>query len=231
VNIAGVVRAMKNMGVQALSLVRPVEYDPSIIERIAHDTRDLVAGIQHFDQIDDALARCVRVVAYSARRRAAKWRTATPRVAALELLAHASAGSVALVFGREESGLPNEVLDRANIVVTIPTTEHASLNLAQAVMIALYEVHVAAGSLTREIAAPRKDAPPPSAIELERFFGDANRALEALDFYKTRNPELIMRTLRSLTFRATPDARELQLVRAMALEVLRTINRIRMDRT
>jgi tRNA C32,U32 (ribose-2'-O)-methylase TrmJ len=58
INIAAVVRAMKNMGVPLLRLVRPVEYDPTEIERVAHDTRDVVARIRHFDTLDAALADC-----------------------------------------------------------------------------------------------------------------------------------------------------------------------------
>ncbi|MGI8844254.1 MAG: TrmH family RNA methyltransferase, partial [Gemmatimonadaceae bacterium] len=133
----------------------------------------------------------------------------------------------ALVFGREDRGLPNEILDRAQLVVTIPTTEYASLNLAQAVMLALYELHLAAPEASRALAPPRKNAPPPTDEERERACADARRALDALDFFKTRNPEHVMRSLRSLTARAGADARELTLLRTMAIEVLRTVDRLR----
>ncbi|HEU4565659.1 MAG TPA: TrmH family RNA methyltransferase [Gemmatimonadaceae bacterium] len=226
VNIGGVVRAMKNMGATSLRLVRPVEYDPSMIERIAHGTRDVVARIRHFDTLDDALADCVRVAAFTARRRSAKRAIVEPRAAAAELLRFAAEGPVALLFGREDRGLPNDALDRSQLVVTIPTTEHASLNLAQAVLIALYEVHLAAPDATRTLAPPRKDAPAASHEQLEQFFGDARRALDALDFFRSRNPEHVMRTVRSLTARAAPDGREIGLLRAMALEVLRTVDRL-----
>lgn len=227
VNVAAIVRAMKNMGVADLRLVRPVEYDITRIELVAHDTRDVVERIRHFDTLDDALADCVSIAAFTARRRAAKRRLSTPRSMAGDLLEHARHGHVALLFGREDSGLPNEALDRAQVVVTIPTTEHKSLNLAQAVLIALYELHLAAPDSSRVLAPPRKDAPPPTAEHFERYFEDAGRALAELDFFRTRNPELILRTLRSLTFRAAPDARELQLLRAMALEVVRALRRAR----
>jgi tRNA/rRNA methyltransferase/tRNA (cytidine32/uridine32-2'-O)-methyltransferase len=65
------------------------------------------------------------------------------------------------------------------------------------------------------------------ASEYERYFGDVERALQEMNFFRTRNPELILRTVRSLAFRATPDARELQLLRAMALEVVKAIRRAR----
>lgn len=225
VNIAATVRAMKNMGVGILRLVRPVEYDVVRLEGIAHNTRDLIGRIEHFDSFDAATADCVRTVGFTARRRAAKLTVLDPKGAAADLLELAPHGRVALVFGREDSGLPNEVLDRVDAAVTIPTTDHASLNLAQAVLIGLYELHLRAADATRTLAPPRKDAPPATHDQFEQFFSDAERALGAIEFFKTRFPEHIMRTLRSLTFRAAPDAREISLMRALALEVLHYMHR------
>jgi TrmH family RNA methyltransferase len=227
VNIAGTVRAMKNMGLDDLRLVRPAPYDPYRLEGIAHNTRDLIDRIKVFDSFDDAVHDCIRLVGFTARRRAAKWRIIDPRVSANELLEAAGEGPVAMVFGREDSGLPNEILDRMHAAVVIPTSEHASMNLAQAVLIGAYELHLAAGDATRVLPPPRKDAPPPTEAQLEQYFGDVQRALQSIEFFKTRQVEHIMRTLRSLTGRAAPDARELSLLRAMALEVINYMDRIR----
>jgi TrmH family RNA methyltransferase len=230
VNIAATVRAMKNMGMSRLRLVRPVEYEAVRLEGIAHGTMDLIEAIEHRDSFDAAVADCVRVFGFTARRRAAKLRVIEPRAAAGELLDAAVDGSVALVFGREDSGLPNDVLDRVHAAVTIPTTEHASLNLAQAALIGMYELHRAAADATRTLAPPRKDAPPPTNEQFEQYFADAQRSLAAIEFFKTRFPEHIMRTLRSLTFRAAPNARELSLIRAMAIEVVNYIERAQRTR-
>ena len=227
VNVAGTVRAMKNMGARDLRLVRPVQYDLNQIEGIAHGTRDVAERIRHHDSLDSALADCVRVAGFTARRRAAKRVVVEPREAAAELLSYAADGPVAMLFGREDDGLPNEALDRAHLVVTIPTTEHASLNLAQAVLIGLYEVHLRAADATRPLAPAKKEAPASASAEYEQYFRDAERALAAIDFFKTRNTEMIMRTVRSLTYRAAPDKREIGLMRAMSIEVLRTIDRVR----
>ena len=199
INIGAVVRAMKNMGAVDLRLIRPCPYDKNRLEQIAHDTRDVVERIQHFDTIDEALADCRYVVAFSGRRRAAKWDRHTPRTAAVDLLAHAQHGRVAIMFGREDHGLPNDALDRAHAVATIPTTEHFSLNIAQACLLALYECHLLAG--------------------------DATKKLAALAYFKTRNAEHIMRALRAIVFRAEPDQKELLLLRTASIEVLRTIER------
>lgn len=230
VNIAGTVRAMKNMGLARLRLVRPVAYEPHRIEGIAHNTRDVIDDIRHFESFDQAVADCSFTLGFTARRRAAKWRIIGPREAASEALAQAEEGCVALVFGREDSGLPNDVLDRVHAAVVIPTTEHASMNLAQAVLIAAYELHLAAGDATRTLPPPRKDAPPPNHDQLEQYYADLERALHSIEFFKTRFAEHIMRTVRSLTARAAPDARELSLLRAMALEVRNYMERVRPDR-
>jgi len=227
INIGATVRAMKNMGVSRLRLVNPVEYDAIRIEGIAHGTMDLIERIERFDDFDAAVADCVHVVGFTARRRSAKLRLIDPKTAATELLDQAPEGLVAAVFGREDNGLPNQILDRVQATVTIPTTNHASLNLGQAVLLALYELHLAASDATRTLAPPRKDAPPPTQEQYEQFFKDAEDALETIQFMKTRYPEHIMRTLRSLTFRAAPNTRELSLIRAMAIEVVNFINRTR----
>lgn len=226
VNVAATVRAMKNMGISRLRLVRSVEYDPWRLEGIAHDTQEIVDAIEHFDTLDAAIADCVRVAGFTARRRSANRPVVSARVAAQELLGFASEGTVALVFGREDRGLSNDQLDRAQVIVTIPTTGHASLNLAQAVLVGLYELHLAFGDATRRLAPARKAAPPATAEEYERFFADASCALERIDFFKTRNSEHVMRTVRTLAGRAAPDARELSLLRAMAIEVIRTLERV-----
>ncbi len=191
-------------GSHSLRLVNPVEYDPGRIEGIAHGTRDLVSRIRHFTTLEEALADCVRVHAYVGKPRAARWARTDPKASAAELLAHAEAGPVAVLFGPEDHGLENDSLDRAHATVTIPTTAHASLNLAQAVLIAGYELHLAAGDATRRLPKPRHDAPGAAHEQFERTFATFARALEACDFFKTRNPELVMRTVRSLVYRASP---------------------------
>lgn len=231
VNIAGTVRAMKNFGLSHLRLVSPAEWDPWRIEGIAHDTADLVAGAKLYDSLEDALADCSFTVAMTARGRRAKRVLARPRDLVPELLARASstadgAGPAAVVFGREDSGLPNWALDLCHRTVTIPTNpDHSSLNLAQAVLVLAYEVWMTAQSAPQPFKAPRRDAPPANVHLLERMFEDVERALWAVDFFKSRQTESVMRTLRGLAHRADLDQREAGFLRAIAIEVQKYVRR------
>jgi TrmH family RNA methyltransferase len=227
VNIAATVRAMKNMGLADLRLVRPVAWERERLEGIAHDTFDVIDRIREFETLDDAVADCVRIAGFTARRRAGRRVVVDAKGAGAALLEWAERGPVAILFGREDSGLPNDALDRAHDIVTIPTTEHSSLNLAQAVLIAAYELHLSAENATRSIGPPKHDAPPATQDQYELFFRDAERALEAIEFFKTRYTEHIMRSVRALAYRAAPDAREIGLMRSVALEVVRAMDRIR----
>jgi len=227
VNIAHVVRVMKNFGLRDLRLVNPREYDPHRIGGIAHQTADVLARVRLCGGLDEALADCVHVAGFTARGRTAKRNVQRPREAAAELVVAGSTGTAALLFGREDKGLPNEALDRCHRIVTVPTEpSYGSLNLAHAAAIALYEVALASGAGERAFKAARREAGPAESAELERLFADVARALEEIDFFKTRNPEGVMRTVREIVHRVPLDQREAKLVRAMAIEVVKYRERI-----
>jgi TrmH family RNA methyltransferase len=225
VNIGGTVRAMKNMGLDDLVLVRPFRYDPEKIERIAHNTRDLAGRVRHVDELQDAISDCVAVYAFAGKHRAARWPVITPREMAGVALERAVEGPVAMLFGREDHGLPNEALDQSTAVVCIPTTEHMSLNLAQAILLGAYELHLAAGDSTRLPPRQTSHGPAATVVNRELTIQRIHRALDLLDFFKTRNPEHVMRAVRSLIARAEPATREMDLVKSMAIEVERTLER------
>jgi tRNA/rRNA methyltransferase/tRNA (cytidine32/uridine32-2'-O)-methyltransferase len=227
VNIAHVVRGVKNFGFRDLRLVKPREWDAFRVEGIAHQTQDVLARVQVCDSLEAALADCIHVVGCTARGRTAKRNVQRPREAAAEMTTLAERGPVALLFGREDKGLSNEALDRCHRIVTIPTqASYASLNLGHAVVVMLYELALARGAEQQPFKAPRREAEPAAAADLERLFGDVERALAAIDFFKTRNAEAIMRTMRELTHRAPLDAREVKLLRAMAIEVVKYRERL-----
>jgi len=231
VNIAHVVRALKNFGFRDLRLVSPREYDPYRVEGIAHQTQDVLARVARFDRLEDALLDCVHVVGFTARGRTAKRNLQRPREAAAEILTRGEAGPVALLFGREDKGLPNEALDRCHRVVTIPTSPaYPSLNLAHAVVLMLYELALARGDEQRPFKAPRREGPPATVDDLERLFADAEAALRGIDFFKTRQVDGVMRTLREVLHRTPLDQREAKLLRAMAIEVVKYGERLARSR-
>src|SRR5260221_3783170 len=117
VNIAATVRAMKNMGVTSLQLVRPCAYDPVRLEGIAHDTWDIIHNIEHFDDFDAAVADCIRLLGYTARRRAAKWRLLDPQGAAGDALTHADDRRVRNLFRPGDHRLPHQNLERIHPAV------------------------------------------------------------------------------------------------------------------
>ena len=227
VNIAHVVRGMKNFGLRDLRLVAPREYDAFRIGGIAHNTDDVLERVQTFASLDEALADCVHVIGFTARGRTAKRNWQRPDAAAAEALARAEDGTVALLFGREDKGLPNEALDRCHRVVSIPTNpDYPSLNLGHAVIIMLYALAVARGDDQRPFKRPRRQAAPARHEELERVFADLERALAAVDFFKHREKDAILRTVREALHRVPLDEREVKLIQAMAYEVIHYVARL-----
>jgi tRNA C32,U32 (ribose-2'-O)-methylase TrmJ len=155
-----------------------------------------------------------------------------PREVAAELLERAAAlqpddGPIAVLFGREDKGLSNEALDLCHRTCIIPTTDHASLNLAQAVLVMAYELWMVAEGLDQGFRPPRRGISPPAAVQLlEKLFADAEAALWAVDFFKNRQTESVMRSLRELVRRADPDMREAGFLRAIAIEVVKHVGRL-----
>jgi TrmH family RNA methyltransferase len=227
VNIASAVRIARNFGIERMRLVDPAVFDPWRIEGIAHNTADFVARIEIMPSLEAALADCVSSFVLTGRERAAKRRTVRPREAAAELVVELTAGPVAIVAGREDSGLTNAELDLCRTVVTIATDpSHPSLNLAQAVAIMAYEVWNARGGEALPLKPPRKAAAPATSGQLEQVFTDWHQALWAIDFFKTRRSESVMRSLREILYRAELDGREASLVRAMGIEIVRYLERV-----
>jgi TrmH family RNA methyltransferase len=226
VNIASVVRLGANFLVDGIRLVAPEVYDPYRIEGIAHNTAEMVDRVEIYQTLEEAIRDCVHVIGLTARERAAKRRTIGPREAAVELVERRPAGPVAVVAGREDKGLTNDELDLCHVLTVIPTNPgYRSLNLAQALGIVSYEIWQArtGGQVRRK--APRHSAGPAPSELMERLFADWLSALLSIDFFKTRQPELVMRSLREVFFRARLDEREAALIRAMGIEVGKYLER------
>ena len=233
VNIALTVRAMKNMELSRLRLVAPAAYDERRIDGIAHDTGDIVERIEIFDDFDAAVADVVWIAATTARRRMAKQEWAEPADAAPALLERTAGGDVAIVFGREDHGLPNTVLDRTHEAVCIPTNpDHSSLNLGHAALLIAYELRQAARELggleERDLTAkPRDQAPAATAEQLEALFEIWQEAMGVIGMYRGVPPTSKMRSYRRIFKRAAMDEMETRLMEATAYRIVHYAERTR----
>ncbi|MDX1395001.1 MAG: TrmJ/YjtD family RNA methyltransferase [Gemmatimonadota bacterium] len=222
VNIALIIRAMKNMGLATLRLVRPVEFDAWRITGIAHDTGDIVEAVEIFDDLPSALADCAYVLGATARRRTVKQDWWDPATAAAELTARGD--RVAIVLGREDRGLSNEQLDLCHGLVCIPTSDHSSMNIGHAAVVIFYEWRRAAlaESIDRRdlVSKKQRDMPAATHEELEVFFERWQRAMEEIGLFRGVDPIPKMRSFRRMFQRADLDRRELGLIEASAWEII-----------
>jgi TrmH family RNA methyltransferase len=227
VNIGGVIRAMGNTGFQHLRLVNPVEFTEWQVIGVAHYTQHIFHGIQRFESLPDAVAERQFVLGLTGRHHRVK-RNQLPLTEAVSQLAEAAqAGqTVAVVLGREDWGLSNDMLDACHAVTTIPTNPaYPSLNLAQATLLFLFQVFERAGGQEQPFRQPHRPAPAANSRLLEHLFADLERALEAIDFLHARSRVHTMRSLRVALYRARLDVREASLLRAAAIEIRRFLHR------
>ncbi len=227
VNLASCLRVAKNFGIERVRLVSPeCDIDFYRIEGVAHNTGDLLDRMTVHDTLDDAFADLTYVHGLTGRERTAKRTVLRPRAAAADLVTRADAGPVGILAGRENHGLMNDELDRCDALVTISANpEYNSLNLAQATAVYLHEVWVARGGDELPLKQPRHKSALATHEQMEAMFGDWERSMTEIEFFKTRQSDLVMRTFRELIFRANPDARETSLLRAIGLEVGHFIRR------
>ncbi len=226
VNIAAVVRAMKNMGLCKLRVVNPAEWDPWRITGIAHRCNDIVDDTEHFLSLEEAVADCTLVLGTSARSRTAQRNYGTARAWGPHIVARSLESRVAIVFGREDRGLSNEALDRCDGVIVIPTDpRYSSLNLAQACLVVAYEVFLAGGD-PDDLPVGKRSQGPADRARMEEMFSALEEGLHALDFFRARSPEAVMRTLRTLLSRAEPDLHEAGIVRSMGYAMRNRVRRL-----
>ncbi len=229
INIATVVRAIKNMGFTHLRLVQPRPYSGADLARVAHHAEDIIAGIRVYATLDEALADTVYVVGASAIAHGGRSLRYDVETLSRELLERGEAGKVALLFGTEDDGLDRAALDRCHCIVTLPTnSDYPALNLAQSVLLFLYEVarqrRLRAGEGAAEAAAapapalapePAPARQPVTQALLEQLFVRSEEALIAMRFFRY-NPPAVMRSLRRIAYRAELDSAEVALLLAIA---------------
>lgn len=213
-NIGAAARAMKNMGVSELALVRPRHFPDAQATARASGAEDVLERALVTESLDAAIADCVHVAGASARARTIAWPSVDPRRCAAVLAEKGAHGPVAMVFGSEKSGLSNEELDLCHSLVTIPTEpDFPSLNLAMAVQVLTWEWRCAVTGSPAPVMQP--DVPPATSAEMEHFYSHLESVLLQIGFLDPHNPRHLMRRLRRLYVRAAPDKNEVNILRGI----------------
>lgn len=184
-NIGATARAMKNMGLSNLRLVRPREFPSEIATQRASSAADVLDAAAAYDTFDEAIADCERVYACAADRRDQAWPVFTPEVLAEKIKNENGLSKTAIVFGRESTGLTNEELRLAHAQIQIPThADYNSLNLAQAVQVVCYELYKASFD-TVSIGEPAALAVHAKRVALYEAF---EMAAIKLEYYQPDRP-------------------------------------------
>ena len=226
-NIGSAARAMKTMGLTRLVLVAPEKAPDRDTQAMAAGADDLVEAAPVLASLAEAVADCRWVLGCTARSRRIQLEPMHPRDAARRAVVAAASGPVALVFGRERSGLDNEEMALCNGAVHSPSDpDFSSLNLAAAVQVLSYELRCAMLDVASDASGGEAGAggssdamrtPPPSVdaathAQLEGLFEHLATTLDAIDFHKGRAPDSALRKLRRLYLRANLDAAEVRLL-------------------
>ena len=226
-NIGSAARAMKTMGLSKLVLVAPEKAPDRDTHAMAAGADDLIGAALVFATLAEAVADCRWVLGCTARSRRIQLEQMHPRDAAGRAVLAAASGPVALVFGRERTGLDNEELQLCHAAVHIPSDPaFSSLNLAAAVQVLSYELRCALlGDAGNGEGSGGRTLPPgehvASHAELEGLFGQLAEALDQIDFHKGRAPASAMRKLRRLYLRANLDSAEVRLLRGVLADTQR----------
>ena len=227
-NIGSAARALKTMGLARLVLVAPEKMPNAESSALAAGADDVLEAAAVFPDLASAVADCGLVLGCTARNRRVQLEPLPPREAAARAVAEAGEGAeVALVFGRERTGLENDELQLCHAAVHIPADPgYSSLNLAAAVQVLAYELRLAlldaANTAAAPAAAPAAQREPPATHEhMEGLFGHLADTLDQIDFHKGRSPDSAMRKLRRLFLRARLDQHEVRLLHGILADARR----------
>jgi TrmH family RNA methyltransferase len=210
-NIGSVARAMKNMALSELTLVRPRSFPHADSVALAAGADDILASARVVDSVAEALADCGFVAGTTSRPRSYHWEFATPRDAAARIVALPDGDRAALLFGSERYGLGGEDLDHCNLLIRIPANpEYCSLNLAMSVQLLAYELFVAR---EQPLSRVQLETPLAPGSEMELLYAHLQRVLQEIEFEDRTG--YLMERLRRLFNRAQLDVNEINIMRGI----------------
>ncbi|EHD2267232.1 TPA: tRNA (cytosine(32)/uridine(32)-2'-O)-methyltransferase TrmJ [Vibrio cholerae] len=225
-NIGSAARAMKVMGLSQMVLVDPqCQVDAQAIA-LAAGASEIALNAQIYPTLEAAVADCGLVVGTSARSRTLEWPMLEPRECGEKLISEANQHSVAMVFGRERTGLTNEELQLCHYHVCVPANpEYSSLNLAMAVQLLSYEVRMAYLALQQSSQSSTLQEEYPRHQELERFYAHLEQVIMQTEFISAQQPGQVMNKLRRMFTRARPEAQEINILRGILTSIQKSISR------
>jgi TrmH family RNA methyltransferase len=213
---------MKNMCLTSLYLVEPKSFPSAEATARASGADDLLASAVVCADLAEALQGCAWIVGSSARPRTLSWPTLDPRACGRQVVDEARRHPVAIVFGREHSGLMNDELESCHAQLVIPgNPEYVSLNLAAAVQIVAYEILMAARLDADDgaVTSGRDEAPLATAEEMDLFYRHLEAVMVDSGFLDPQQPKRLQQRLRRLYNRARPDRNEINILRGILTAV------------
>lgn len=221
-NIGSTARAMKTMGFSRLYLVSPLMFPDRRANEMAAGADDILERAVVTETLPEALLGCQMIFATSARARDIGLPGFTPNECARKVSSLDDDTEIAIVFGREQSGLSNQELLHCHYHIHVPThPEFSSLNLSQAVQILAYELRMQA--LTPKAHASNKQDTLATAEQVELFYQHLESVLISIDFLKLSNPKRLQQRLRRLFNRATLETMEVNILRGILTHIEYTI--------
>ncbi|MBV8804788.1 MAG: RNA methyltransferase [Sinobacteraceae bacterium] len=213
-NIGAVARAMKNMALEDLVLVRPKQFPHSEATARASGADDILERAHVVGSVAEALAGCGFVAATTSRDRDQNFRVVDVRDAAERLVAEARRAPAAVLFGAERTGLTNDDIEAAHVLVRIPANpSYLSLNLAMAVQLVAYELFRAGGAKVVQLPT---DVPLATPEEMERLYVHLAQVMEEVDFRdRTQSGTNLMARIRRFLQRAELDQNEVNILRGL----------------
>jgi tRNA/rRNA methyltransferase len=212
-NIGAAARAMKTMGFADLALVAPRHFPDPDATAMAAGAADVLASARVFDTLEAALADCTLAAGFSARGRELSHPPMSLREAAPSLFAAEAAGTVALVFGNETSGLSNAELALCQRMISIPSNPaYGSLNLAAAVQVACYELATASGAHGLPQAG---EGTPATGEDIAGLFAHLESMAEASGYLDPARPGKFIERMRRLFARSGLEREEVKLIRGL----------------
>ncbi len=217
-NIGAVARAMKNMDLDRLCLVKPKFFPHADATARASGADDILGKAQVYGSLSEALEECQLVFGASVRSRTIDWLELSPKQSIEKILATDTSVQVAFVFGREDSGLTNAELDLCHALIKIPcNSSFSSLNIAAAVQVICYELYCGLNVTEKNSSNDQQDVSESLATsaQMELFYNHLFETLSDIGFIHPDKSRSLMRRLRKLFNRANVETQEIDILRGI----------------